>query len=241
QSARMEDILMSSAAQMEANRRNAQLCTGPRTEAGKDASKLNALKHGLASTQVVLPYEDCTAFEDLKATLIIEHQPAGPTEQLLVGQLAESWWRSLRAHRVESEYLNRVIAAAPGDAALADAVIAEKDNSFAKIQRYVSAAERAVRNALAELRKAQQARYKQAQQAREEQERARREKVDADIREIMAQESAILRAARNGFVPQPQPRAAPDPLPLLENPPSSPAEAIPNQTDNTPLHGGGDF
>jgi len=216
---------MSSAAQMEANRRNAQFCTGPRTEAGKDASKLNALKHGLASTQVVLPYEDCTAFEDLKATLIIEHQPGGPTEQLLVGQLAESWWRSLRAHRVESEYLNRVIAAAPGDAALADAVTAEKDNAFAKIQRYVSAAERAFRNVLAELRKAQQARYKQAQQAREEQERARREKVDADIRDIMAQESAILRAARTGFVPQSPENAAQAPLPSVNNPPSSTQDA----------------
>ncbi|HLJ15084.1 MAG TPA: hypothetical protein VKV15_11345, partial [Bryobacteraceae bacterium] len=87
------------------------------------------------------------------------------------------------------------------------------------IQRYVSAAERAFRNALAELRKAQQARYKQAQQAREEQERARREKVDAGIREIMAQESAILRAARNGFVPQSPENAAQVPLPSVKNPP----------------------
>ncbi|MGH9664916.1 MAG: hypothetical protein ACRD9L_10875, partial [Bryobacteraceae bacterium] len=201
-----EDILMSSAAQLEANRRNAQLCTGPRTEAGKEVSKFNALRHGLASAQVVLPHEDRAAFEELKAALIAEHQPAGPTEQLLVVQLAETWWRSLRAHRVESEYLTQVAlapgdaAVAPGpvgrpqrirrtgDAALAEAVVSERDNAFAKIQRYVTAADRAFRNTLNELRKAQHAREKAAGKARHKQELEK-------VREF-------FRASKNGFVPQ---------------------------------------
>ncbi|MFO0887832.1 MAG: hypothetical protein U0790_01670 [Isosphaeraceae bacterium] len=38
---------MTSPARIEANRRNAQRSTGPRTEAGKDKVRLNALKHGL--------------------------------------------------------------------------------------------------------------------------------------------------------------------------------------------------
>ena len=37
---------MTSAAQMEANRRNAQHSTGPRTSAGRSRSSQNALKHG---------------------------------------------------------------------------------------------------------------------------------------------------------------------------------------------------
>jgi hypothetical protein len=37
---------MATAAQIEANQRNAKRSTGPRTEAGKARSRLNALKHG---------------------------------------------------------------------------------------------------------------------------------------------------------------------------------------------------
>jgi hypothetical protein len=40
---------MTSAKQRAANRRNAQRSTGPRSAAGKDASRLNALRHGLSA------------------------------------------------------------------------------------------------------------------------------------------------------------------------------------------------
>ena len=38
---------MASARQIEANRRNAQKSTGPKSEQGKQATRLNGLKHGL--------------------------------------------------------------------------------------------------------------------------------------------------------------------------------------------------
>ena len=205
---------MSSAAQIDANRRNAQHCTGPQTEAGKAASKMNALRHGLASAQVVLPHEDRAAFEDLKAAFLAEHEPAGQTEQLLVVQLAEFWWRALRARRVESEYLNGVVAAAApgdGDAALAGAVTAEKDNAFSKVQRYVNAADRAFKGALTQLRQIQQIR-------RNEEEMRRRREITMDL--------LLSRESKNGFVPQPSPQASqrtPPPLP----PPAAKAPAGP--------------
>ena len=37
-----------------ANRLNAQKSTGPRTEAGKNKSKINALKHGLRAQELVI-------------------------------------------------------------------------------------------------------------------------------------------------------------------------------------------
>ncbi len=44
---------MTSAAQMEANRRNAQHSTGPRTSAGRSRSSQNALKHGFTGRLLV--------------------------------------------------------------------------------------------------------------------------------------------------------------------------------------------
>ena len=159
---------MSSVAQITANRQNAKLCTGPKTEAGKQASKSNAWRHGLCSTQIVLPHEDRAAFEDLKAGFIADHQPVGHIEQIFVAQLAETWWRYLRARRVETEYLGKLVAANPekGDAAIADAVTAEKDNAFAKLQRYVNAADRAFKKVLAQLREIQVLRLRGEHQQR---------------------------------------------------------------------------
>jgi hypothetical protein len=53
--------------QIEANRRNAQQSTGPRSEAGKRTSSLNALRHGLTSRMVVLPTEDLAAYQRFSA------------------------------------------------------------------------------------------------------------------------------------------------------------------------------
>src|SRR5262249_50109860 len=44
---------MTSLKQIEANRRNAMKSTGPRTEAGKEQSRRNALRHGLTAETVV--------------------------------------------------------------------------------------------------------------------------------------------------------------------------------------------
>ena len=45
------------------NRANAQHSTGPRTEAGKKRSSLNALRHGLTGHVIVMPGEDLAAYE----------------------------------------------------------------------------------------------------------------------------------------------------------------------------------
>jgi hypothetical protein len=64
----------------------------PRTPEGKLASSRNSLKHGLACAQLIIPGEDPTAFDALLADLLDEHQPANPTEQLLVQEIAQSYW-----------------------------------------------------------------------------------------------------------------------------------------------------
>jgi len=85
------------------NRANALHSTGPRTEAGKAVSARNATKHGLASGQLIVPGENPTEFESLLNNLLQEHHPASPSEELLVGEIAQSWWLTQRAIRLQNE------------------------------------------------------------------------------------------------------------------------------------------
>jgi hypothetical protein len=77
--------------------------TGPRTPAGKLASSGNSLKHGLAAPRLIIPGEDPAAFEALLTDLLDEHLPAGPSEELLVREIAQSWWLTQRALRFQNE------------------------------------------------------------------------------------------------------------------------------------------
>src|SRR5689334_22556216 len=56
---------MSTEKQIDANRRNSQHSTGPRTDAGKSRSRLNALKTGIDANLEVLPKESAESFADL--------------------------------------------------------------------------------------------------------------------------------------------------------------------------------
>ena len=87
----------------EINRLNAQHSTGPRTPNGKLASSRNSLKHGLASGEFIIPGEDRAAFEALVHDLIKEHEPANETEELLVTEMAQSWWLVQRALRLQND------------------------------------------------------------------------------------------------------------------------------------------
>jgi hypothetical protein len=93
---------MPSQKQIDANRRNAQKSTGPVTEAGKAVAKFNALRHGMTAESAVLPYEDHLAYAMLREALLSHYAPANIAEELLVDVVANSYWRLLRARRVET-------------------------------------------------------------------------------------------------------------------------------------------
>lgn len=86
---------------IEANRRNALKSTGPRTTEGKANVRLNALKHGLLSQEVLLPGEDGEALRELGESLRTELQPIGELENLLVDRIIAAFWRLQRLGRVE--------------------------------------------------------------------------------------------------------------------------------------------
>ena len=68
---------VATAAQIEANRRNAQKSTGPKTERGKARAKLNAIKHGLTARTImsVLPQEDPVVSLMIRRTTRLESCP----------------------------------------------------------------------------------------------------------------------------------------------------------------------
>jgi hypothetical protein len=58
------------------NQLNAQKSTGPRTEAGKQRSSLNSLRHGLTARTAVLHSEDPDGYQLHRCKFIDEYQPA---------------------------------------------------------------------------------------------------------------------------------------------------------------------
>ncbi len=84
------------------NKANAQKSTGPRTEAGKQRSSLNALRHGLTGQTVVLPSEDHSAYQRHSHAFLDEYRPKGATEIQLVQSLLDTSWQLNRAAAVET-------------------------------------------------------------------------------------------------------------------------------------------
>jgi len=111
-----ETIPEISAARLEANRANALLSTGPRTEEGRHTSSpsaqgdwlpvvrdsmLNALRTGLTGITVLLPTDDAAEYQRHIAAYEKELQPVGLEESELVQSLADIAWRLRRIPALE--------------------------------------------------------------------------------------------------------------------------------------------
>jgi hypothetical protein len=106
------------------NRANSKHSTGPRTEAGKQRSSQNALRHGLTCQSAVLPTEDPAAYEQHCRQFRDEYQPANATETQLVQELADTSWRLNRIPLLEVDVLSRTQSPAPSPETPAPAVAA---------------------------------------------------------------------------------------------------------------------
>ncbi len=101
---------MTSKKQIAANKRNAQK-GGVKSEEGKEISKMNALKHGILSSQLYITtgsdigsYKD---FLELKVMFFEELQPEGLVEILLVDRLFSAYWRLKRLHIAETGFIEK--------------------------------------------------------------------------------------------------------------------------------------
>ena len=93
---------MISEKQLEANRRNAQNSTGPRTAEGKSSSSRNNLRHGLTGHINILPTEDREAHDAFCNELSDSLKPETPMEHQLAQSVAEESWRLNRARAIEN-------------------------------------------------------------------------------------------------------------------------------------------
>jgi hypothetical protein len=94
-----------SAARLLANRANAQLSAGPKSDEGKAKSCLNAIRTGLTGRTVLLPTDDAGAYQRHIEAYEREFRPVGKREHDLVQSIADTQWRLLRIPSLETGIL----------------------------------------------------------------------------------------------------------------------------------------
>lgn len=92
---------MSTAKQIQANRRNAKKSRGPVTPAGKATVSQNSVRHGLVGQFRVLPFESQAEYDRFLNQLIEDEKPVGLVEVELVKRIAEHTWLAKRALRFQ--------------------------------------------------------------------------------------------------------------------------------------------
>ena len=141
-----------------ANRANSLKSTGPRTDEGKVITRLNALKCGLTAQLPVLASEHDHLYLALHQSLQDEYQPYGPTETILMDQLAQIAWRLRRAHLAEADlaaHYRDSDLPSPGEVILR----AAEDHTLPKLDRHLTTLHRAFIRTLHELQELQSARH----------------------------------------------------------------------------------
>jgi hypothetical protein len=90
----------------ESNRRNCRKSTGPRTAAGKAASRMNAVRHGILSGMVVVRglriQEHEEEYEALRKRCFECLAPVGQVEEILVERVVMTQWRLRRVVLAET-------------------------------------------------------------------------------------------------------------------------------------------
>lgn len=189
---------MASPAQIAANRLNAVQSTGPRTDDGKSASRLNALRHGVDAQLAVIPGEDPAELETLTRDYHAQFHPGTPEQLFLLDTLIQSDWLRRRYMRLEAQITNQALAEMePCDNPLGALYLSDGPAARAleRVRRHYEVAQRAWLTA-----------FKQLQTIRQQQ---------AEDALVMALHAPIPMPApaEIGFVPQTARSAAPVPVP----------------------------
>ena len=96
---------MTSFRQIDANRRNAFKSTGPTTDAGKQLSRRNAVRHGLTAETVITTLEDEEDYKAFELSVTSGFDAPTAVERELVLRLASLLWRLRRATAIDTGLL----------------------------------------------------------------------------------------------------------------------------------------
>ena len=99
---------MATIKQINANRKNALLSKGPKTNLGKLNSSKNSLKHGLTAKQLVIG-EDLMEFEKYRDHMIEALKPEGILEEQVVFKIIDVGFRLRRIGGIEAGIYNQEI------------------------------------------------------------------------------------------------------------------------------------
>lgn len=188
-----------SEAQLIANRENAHLSTGPKSNDGKAISSLNAVKTGLTGRTVLLPTDDAAEYQRHIEGYMKEFQPIGQRESDLVQSIADTQWRLLRIPSLESGiyalgHLEFKDAFEEHDASLRPGMI--------EVKTFL-AYERQLRNLHLQESRLQRRREKEIAELRalqSQRQRKEAEDLENDGQALSPGTSKISRPAENGFV-----------------------------------------
>ena len=139
---------MATQAQIDANRRNAQKSTGPRSLAGKAVSRMNALKSGVHAESEIIRGENPAGLEALTSEYIERFHPATPEQRFYVDILIRDDWKLRRLSKAEAEMWNRTMEGV--------FLLEEANQTFARLQRRINDLERSYKAALRELERLQE-------------------------------------------------------------------------------------
>ncbi len=164
--------------QLRANRANALKSTGPRTEEGKQRSRLNGLRHGLTGQVSIMTDENRAAHDAFCNPIIARLGTDGPLEMQLAHLIAQDHWRLNRIQSIEdglfvlgqSRPINQVDSGAPqADVALAEAMtFMRQSKEILLLTLYETRINRNIRRNMEQLRELHAERKAQREKSLEE-------------------------------------------------------------------------
>jgi len=100
---------MATKKQVQANRKNANKSTGPKTPEGKAKSAQNATTHGLTASSDVIKGESQEQFDAQRNRLFDELAPQTLIQEILTDRIATLAWRLKRAERMQNQFADAML------------------------------------------------------------------------------------------------------------------------------------
>jgi len=104
---------MSSQRRIDSSRVNGAKSHGPTSQAGKEASSHNAIKHGMCADYIIITGENRETYLEVVQDQIDAYNPVGEIEENIVEEMAVASWRQRRCWAAETDLFDAEIALKP--------------------------------------------------------------------------------------------------------------------------------